>query len=244
MARFDKSPDNLYSQTTSTVTKDEDLGHCSDQQSQRWWDSRCNRRRLIPWTTNLSSWLRLSSGLLYQSCQLGSSRWVKGHLSERPAEHLPGAFPQTSKNQINRPPQAATAKKTISTSLPSLSFPFFKTSNVHKQLHSDVKNKQKKNSWVLFLTAASTEGFATYPFPWALQPKTIAAAGSMHICHARRIGGPDGCDTVAGASTNVCGCPCRYLYHGETQTHKYLQKESETLFLFGVKVVNNADRWD
>lgn len=137
---------------------------------------------------------------------------------------------KTKSTDPHRPLQWKRQYPLHSRPLPSLSFPFFKTSNVHKQLHSDVKNKQKKNSWVLFLTAASTEGFVTDPSPWALQAKTIAAAGSMHICHARRIGGPDGCDTVAGASTNVCGCPCCYLYHGETWTHKYLQKDSETLF--------------
>lgn len=65
----------------------------------------------------------------------------------------------------------------------------------------------------------------------------------MHICHARRIGGPDGHDTVAGASTNVCGCPCCYLYRGETQTRKYLQKDSGP-FLFRVKMVTNIHRWD
>lgn len=58
----------------------------------------------------------------------------------------------------------------------------------------------------------------------------------MHICHARRIGGPDGHDTVAGASTNVCGRPCCYLYRGETQTRKYLKKDSGP-FLLGVKMI-------
>lgn len=65
----------------------------------------------------------------------------------------------------------------------------------------------------------------------------------MHICHARRIGGPDGHDTVAGASTNVCGCPCCYLYHGETLTCKYLQKDIGP-FLFRVKVVTDINRLD
>lgn len=128
LGQFDKSPDNICGsldmQTTSTVSKDADLGHCRDQRSQRWWDSRCNRRRLIPWSTNLSSWLHLSSGLLHQSWQLGSSRWVEGHLSSWPLEHWPDGFPQTSKNQINRPPQAATVKRTISTSLLSPPLPF------------------------------------------------------------------------------------------------------------------------
>lgn len=58
----------------------------------------------------------------------------------------------------------------------------------------------------------------------------------MHICHAQRIGGPDGHVIVAGASTNVCDCPCCYLYHAETQTCKYLQKDSEP-FMLGVKAI-------
>lgn len=43
--------------------------------------------------------------------------------------------------------------------------------------------------------------------------------------------GPDGRDTVAGASTNVCGHPCCYLYRAETQTGKYLQQDRGALYV-------------
>lgn len=95
------------------------------------------------------------------------------------------------------------------------------------QRRSDVKTLESH-----FLTPANPEGSVTDPsLSLGLKRKTIATAGLMHICHARRIGGPDGHDTVAGASTNVCGCPCCYLYRSETQTRKYLQKDSEPFFV-------------
>lgn len=114
----------------------------------------------------------------------------------------------------------------------------FKTSNWKTQLHSDVKTLEfhfwlqptQKGLWPIRLLPVS-------------KGKTITISGLMHICHARRIGGPDGHDTVAGASTNVCACPCCYLYHGETQTRKYLQEDTGPFWL-GVKVISKINRWD
>ena len=55
----------------------------------------------------------------------------------------------------------------------------------------------------------------------------------MHICDARGIRGPDGPDTVAGAATNVLGCLCYYLYHGETQEMQIFAKTDTELKSFG-----------
>lgn len=113
------------------------------------------------------------------------------------------------------------------------------------QLHSDVKSLESH-----FWLQPTQKGLrlirllpVSPPKKKKTKEKTIAISGLMHICHARRIGGPDGHDTVAGASTNVCGCLCCYLYRSETQTRKYLQKDSGP-FLFGVKVIININRWD
>lgn len=72
----------------------------------------------------------------------------------------------------------------------------------------------------------------------------MAVSGLMHICHASRSGVADGHGGVTGASTNVCGRPCCYLYRRATQTRKYLQKTDRGPFLFRVKVVTVRNRWD
>lgn len=163
----------------------------------------------------------------------------RGQLKEWPSENLPDGQTET-KHKQRAPPPTPTRLKTISIFIYPLQSSF-KTSNVHMlktQLHSDVKTLEshfwlqptQKGLWPILLLPVS-------------QKKTIAISGLMHICHARRIGGPDGHDTVAGASTNVCRCPCCYLYRGETLTRKYLQKDSGP-FLFRVKVVTNINRLD
>lgn len=66
-----------------------------------------------------------------------------------------------------------------------------------------------------------------------MHKKTIAVSGLMHICHGSRNEGPDGHETVAGASTNVCDRPCCYLYRAEIQTGKYLQPDGGSFMLGG-----------
>ena len=120
---------------------------------------------------------------------------------------------------------------------PAAFFSLFKTSNKHTQLHSDVKTLESH-----FWLQPTQKGL--WPIlPVSKKEKTITISGLMHICHARRIGGADGRDTVAGALTNVCGRLCCYLYHGETQTRNICKRTVDP-FLLGVKVISKINRWD
>jgi len=99
-----------------------------------------------------------------------------------------------------------------------------------------------KNSRVSFFDSSQPRRMCV-----VVSQKTWPLQVLMHICHARRIGGPDGprCN-VAGASTNVCSVPRCYLYHAETHRHANICGEQRTagVFLSGVKVISKINRWD
>lgn len=175
-----------------------------------------------PCPENLLSWLSLTASVahLAQPCVPAGPRPGprRGQLKEWPSENLPDSWAQTTPS-----PQTHILIK-----------------------HTHAKNAASlrcKNSRVSFLTPTNPRGSVADLSSSRLQ-KTITISGLMHICHARRMGRPDGHDTVAGASTNVCGCPCCYLYHSETQARKYLQKDSGARFCWESNWSRKINRWD
>lgn len=185
-----------------------------------------------------------TAGLLGSRCQLGIGQGAAGVSSRSGHLRIYLTVRHRRSTSKDTPAPHPHRKKNDHHFHPPPFSPFQDIKHAHAENTASLRCKKSR---VSFLTPANPEGSVADPSSSSLKKKkkqnTIAISGLMHICHARRIGGPDGHDTVAGASTNVCGCPCCYLYRGETQTRKYLQKDSGP-FLLGVKVITNINRWD
>lgn len=128
--------------------------------------------------------------------------------------------------------------------LPSLSSAFFKTSNVHEQFHSDVKNKQKKNSWVLFLTAASTEGFrdrSISPSPATKNNSRCRFNAHMSCTENGRTRWLRYCGRCLDKCLRLS--VALFISWRNIDTQIFAKGQWDP-FLFWVKVVNNANRWD